>query len=713
MTRRPQPRRGRRALAALTLPLLLLAGPAGCDPSIGHSDDAHELSLLPDLAPIITAVDERLSPLVDELIADASRQSLLQTRLTDGSEDLSIAPAHLRGLHDFYAQRGYHPIFTAGRHLNDIGIGVAQMVIAADAHGLDPERYHVPAIRAALEGTLSRADLPTVQGELRLSAADRDQLAAWLSEQRGADGSIPDVRATLQLIVHDSERTPLPSLTRVIQRRLAGTVPAADAGTSLELLLADAFLRWSIDQRFANLRYITTEMAHARGWRILVDGEVYSTRQPGSPRAEAAIDPSLLRDIDAETVALTFALEYLQDASDAGTIEASMEAIAPPFEDYHRLVAAAKQYRRYAMAGGWETLSGPADLRSGANEPRVAELKARLAAEGYFHGDIHDPRFDRELRSAVLQYQETHQLQLSGTLSQETLDSLNVSATRRYAQILVTLDRWRETRVGEDFDDEYIHVNVPDFHAELWAEGERVHRFKTIVGSTRRWRDENGEMQVDGRTVLFSDELQYIVYNPYWNVPYSLWRRDYAEKIAEDPFWLLDNGYEIVPTPEGGELLRQLPGPENALGMVKFLFPNEHNIYLHDTPGRHLFNSNFRNFSYGCVRIEDALGFAALLTARDRGISLDAANAFIEKTLAEQTEQWTTLRTYIPVHIEYYTVRVDDQGYTNFLADFHRYDSPLVDELEATLERQFQPQLARTDHDTTHASDAPTGQSAL
>lgn len=667
----------------------LLIATTGCDPSARRSQATEELAQQHDFSSFIQQVDERLKPLVDDLIGSAGRTSSLDAQFEEGRRPPTIAPAHFRALRAFYAQRNFRPLFTEGRHLNDVGIAVAQTIIAADEHGLHPEDFHALDIRDALDRTLNRADLPVIQGELRLSQTDRNTLGAWLHQQIGEDGTPPDLQATLRLIIEDTKNSPLPQLTTLIQKRLDATTPATTAGSELELFLADGWLRWAITQRFSNLRYITTEQAHARGWRILKDGEVYSTRQPGSPRKEAEIDPSKLRDITAEDVALTLAIEYFQAAANTQELESALQAVAPPFEDYHRLYAAAKQYRRYVAQGGWDTLDIPLGLRPGNHGPHVAALKQRLAREGYFHGDTEDESFNSSLRQALRLYQETHQLQLRNELTQETLDSLNISALRRYAQILVTLDRWRETRIGEDYDDEYILVNVPDFHAELWAEGERIHRFKTIVGATMRWTDKDGTMRVDGRTPLFSDELQYIVYNPYWNVPQSLWRRDYAQKIEEDPFWLEDNGFEIIPTNEGGQLLRQLPGPENALGMVKFLFPNEHNVYLHDTNRRELFNSSFRNFSYGCVRIEDALGFAALLTARDRGISMRAAEEFVEEMLAKNEEQWTTLRTYIPVHIEYYTVRVDDDGYTNFLADFHRYDAPLVDAREAQIEAYF------------------------
>ena len=674
---------------AVLLCAALVLAVSGCDPSARRSESANEYLQRADFTVFVEQIDAGLKTYVDEQLAQSARATNLAQRFDAGLQHLPIEPRHAAALEQFYATRSFRPLFTQGRQLNATGVAVAQIMIAADAHALNPDDFHANEIREAIERTLSRDDLPLVQGELLLSEEDKEQLNVWLAEQVGDDGSLPDVKAALHAITLADDNSPLPELGRLVQSRIQATQPPVSAGSDLELLLADAFLRWSMTQRFNNLRYITTEMAHARGWRIFLDGEVYSTKQPGSPRAEPEVDPATLTDIDAKDVSLTLAVEYFHAAANSGDIEGALHRIAPPFEDYQRLVLAAKEYRQRIKQGGWSPLSGPVDMKIGASGPQVVELKKRLAAEDYFSGDTSNPEFTSELRDAMRHYQETHQLRTTGDLSQETFDSLNISVERRYAQILVTMDRWRETRIGEDVEGEYIVVNVPDFHAELWDKGERIHRFRVIVGATKRWRDDDGNLQVDGRTPLFSDELQYIVFNPYWNVPQSLWRRDYAEKIAEDPLWLEENGFEILQTSEGGQLLRQLPGPGNAMGLVKFLFPNEHDVYLHDTNRRNLFNANFRNFSYGCVRVDDALGFAALLTARDRGISVAAATRYINELLEQGEEQWTTLRTYVPIHIEYYTVRIDDDGYANFLADFHRYDAPLVEKKELEVQAYF------------------------
>lgn len=680
---------GRHSTRLVLLAAALVATTA-CDNSARRAEVAQARIHQRNLSDYVDQIDAALKPYVNEQASRLSVHHGLATKVQQPLQHLPIAESHRQALVDVYAQRHFEPLFTDGRTLNADGVVVAQTMIAADAHGLRASDFLASEISEAIARTQTREDLPVIDGELRLTERDREIITAWLFDRVGNDGTLPDLTATLDQLAATDGTSPLPDLADSMASRAAAHAPALDAASDLELLLADAWLRWSIAQRFHNLRYITTDMAHARGWRILVDGEVYSTKQPGSPRKEPEIDPAKLTDIDADDLALLLATEYLTESANLGNLEAALHAIAPPFEDYRRLVRGAQQYRELVRRGGWAPVSLPIGLKVGSQGPRVVELKRRLAAEEYYSGDLQSDIFGDDLRRALLNYQDAHQLMLKGEITEETLESLNVPAERRLAQILVTMQHWRDTRIGEDYSDQYIVVNVPDFHAELWDKGERITRFKTIVGRPRRFRDASGTLQTEGRTPLFSDELQYIVFNPYWNVPQSIWREEYAAKIAADPEWLTEKGFEIIQTSEGGQMLRQLPSPNNALGLVKFLFPNEHDVYLHDTNRRDLFTSHLRAFSHGCVRVEGALDFAVLLTQRDKNISREAAQQFVDNMLAREGEQWTTLKTYIPVHVEYFAVRGDDEGRTQFLSDIHRTDAPLVDAWEAEIRAYFE-----------------------
>jgi murein L,D-transpeptidase YcbB/YkuD len=335
-------------------------------------------------------------------------------------------------------------------------------------------------------------------------------------------------------------------------------------------------------------------------------------------------------------------------------------------------------------------LTVPIDMGSGASAEHVLALRQRLAAENYLPADaVQIPAWDSPLGSAVEHYQTTHQLSITGTVSEETLSSLNVSAVRRLAQIHTTMERWRNARSLRHVHGEYIAVSLPDFHAELWDRDERVYRWRVIIGRTRNVRTRGGGTEVQGLTPLFSDTMLYVVFNPYWNVPRDIRNDEYQPLIDADPNWLFDNGFEMVTNADGSDFLRQLPGPGNALGVVKFLFPNEHDVYMHDTPTRNLFSRTIRAFSHGCVRVHEPLQLAHVLLQRDRDWSEFQTEAYIEDQLESGEEKWVSLTRPIPIHIEYYSVRGDDDGRMNFLADIYRHDRARVDELEARLLAQL------------------------
>lgn len=690
--------RGRCGVLAYALILVgSLATILGCEPRGMDAQAAMEAADTQRVSYFVDDVAKHLTPHIKSRIEELRKASTLEDRLGDTSLLLDITADNFRALQQLYSGRAYAPIFVRDGKLTDAGIIVSETMLTADSHGFDPTDFHASRIHEEIASLALYNQPKRIHGALELLPQDRDALMQWVREQLAEDDRLPSRASVLGLIVDGTEASPVPELSALIRDRIAEVEPLTDIAGNLELLLADGFLRWSIAQRFSNLRYITTDIANARGWRIIVDDEVYSTRQPGSPYSEPMPDPELLTDIRDSEVALVLAVEYFQSALKDDDFGRALREIAPPFKDYDDLVRAAIQYRAITLTGGWKQLEETEELSEGNHGPHVAALKSRLAAEGYFGGNTSDERFDSALRAALLLYQETHQLRSTATLTEETLTSLNVPAIERLAQIHVVLDRWRHTRIGEDVDDQYIIVNVPDFHVELWDKGERIHRMRAVVGATRHWRDEDGVMQVDGRTPLFSDVMQYIVLNPFWNVPTSLARR-YEREMEENPDWLEENGFEYIPTQEGGQLLRQLPGPQNAMGLVKFLFPNEHDIYLHDTNQRHLFRHAFRNYSHGCVRVADALDFAGLLFSRDKNISRSAGARFVRQKLEAGEDQWVGLHTPVPVHIEYYSVRVDDERHTNFLGDFHRRDRARVEARTAWLEDHLQHRYAESAH---------------
>jgi len=351
--------------------------------------------------------------------------------------------------------------------------------------------------------------------------------------------------------------------------------------------------------------------------------------------------------------------------------------LIPPWPQYAKLQRALPHYRNIVAHGGWKTLEIPKrrlPLKIGARGDRVTALQRRLAIEGYFDGDI-DGRFGKELRDALKVYQFAHQLDEDGTIDEDDLTSLNAPAEVRLAQIEVTMDRWRRSRIGDD--NYYVWINIPDFHGEVWRDGDRLRRFRVIVGNRGHFLPKALDRPIyKNATPLFSDEMEQIIFNPYWNVPQRIRIREIEPKLEKNPNYYEEKGFIVMEKGRGVQL-RQLPGPLNALGKVKFIFPNQYNVYMHDTPDRHLFRHEMRAFSHGCMRVHEPLELAKLLLEQD-GNSASRARQSVNRHKAGERTSSYELSAPLPVHIEYYVVRVHDDGRVHFGADIYRYDRPLV-----------------------------------
>jgi murein L,D-transpeptidase YcbB/YkuD len=558
-------------------------------------------------------------------------------------------------IRDGYASRAWQPLFVNGSHLTPAGQALLAAIQSSRDHGLYAADYWLAEIQSRQERLAAGTRLEEIRTHLQMTPEDQGALLAWVERQTATDQTLPAVDAVFGVVAEPSPANPLPRYAETIAQLAASIEGVAQSGPELELYLASAALRYARDMRYENLDGLIPADAAARGWN--------------------------LEDENTHPAIVTERLTEAWRSALVGDFAAWLEALPPAFEQYDRLVAGAIQYRGFVEQGGWAMLTAPVDLEEGDEGPHVIALRERLASENYFDGDLTTPVFDAALQDALEIYQETHQLNRTGTLSEETISSLNVPADRRLAQIYVTLDRWRQARVERHVGGEYIWVNVPDFHAELWDTNEMVYRWRVVTGQPRRFRDG----RVEGRTPLFSDTMLYVVFNPYWNVPREIRESEYQHLIDADPLWLSSNGFEIVLTEDGGDFLRQLPGPANALGQVKFLFPNEHDVYMHDTPSRNLFSRPVRAFSHGCVRVHEPLDLAHLLLSRDMGWSESRTDDFIEEQLLEGTEQWVNLRTPLSIHIEYYTVRGDENGRMHFLADIYRYDRQRVNERQLEI----------------------------
>jgi murein L,D-transpeptidase YcbB/YkuD len=356
----------------------------------------------------------------------------------------------------------------------------------------------------------------------------------------------------------------------------------------------------------------------------------------------------------------------------------------PRLELYQNLVGALAAYRMIADTGGWpEVPEGPV-LKPGMKSPRVATLRLRLSRSGDLTDRTADDRelFDDKLEEAVARFQTRHGLDADGVVGKATLAVLNVSAKERVDQIRVNLERARwvmRDLPGGDF----LVTNIAGFNAFLYRQEDPVWEARAQVGKPYR------------KSPVFKAELEYLVFNPTWTVPPTILKNDVLPAIQRDIGYLksknmvvLDrSGKKIDPasidwasyTGRGFPyVIRQEPGPNNALGRVKFIFPNEHFVFLHDTPSRGLFDRAKRTFSSGCIRVDKPLELAELVLDEPEKWNQET----IQRVLDEKKTRTVHLREPMPVLLLYWTAFVDDDGRVHFLEDVYDRDQRILDGLE-------------------------------
>lgn len=323
---------------------------------------------------------------------------------------------------------------------------------------------------------------------------------------------------------------------------------------------------------------------------------------------------------------------------------------------YTALKNSLQQYYTAAKAGDWPVITSAAGLHKGAKSPAVAALKKRLAATGdYSAGDTTNV-FTDSLVTAVKAVQEQYGFKPTGQVTDSLVKELNVPAQQRVQQILVNMNRvlW----MPQKQDSNEIMINIPSLELVVYRDTSKVMRMPVIVG-----KEGTG-------TMAFRDQISQVVFSPYWNIPQSIVQREIKPAMDKDPAYLKKNNMEIVKQDDSLPQIRQLPGKENALGRVKFLFPNSFDIYLHDTPNRDLFNQKNRALSHGCIRVARPDSLAHYLL-RDQP---EWTPQKIADAMNSGKEQKVEVKNPAPVVITYYTAWTDKKGKLNFRKDVYGYD---------------------------------------
>ena len=385
--------------------------------------------------------------------------------------------------------------------------------------------------------------------------------------------------------------------------------------------------------------------------------------------------------------------ERLSAALDSGQIRETFERARPQHVWYQRGREALRTYRAIAAAGGWSPISDGPTMKLGLDDPRVPVLRYRLTVTGDLAGDLQPPApplnlaFDAELEAAVKRFQERHGLTADGAVGPGTRAALNVPVSARIDQIRINLERARW--VMHELHGEFVLVNVAGFDVSYFRDDEPIWTSKVIVG--RPYRE----------TPIFKSLITYVVLNPTWTIPPGILVKDKLPVIKRDPGYLKRNNIRVIDSAgrevnphsvdwsrySGSRLppyqLRQDPGDDNALGLVKIMFPNPYLVYLHDTPSKSLFDKDERVFSSGCIRVEKAFELAELVLndpVRWNRAALDAA-------IATKRTQTVNLARPVPVLILYWTAQPRPDGQVIFRNDVYGRDPATLAALNGTFRR--------------------------
>jgi len=372
-------------------------------------------------------------------------------------------------------------------------------------------------------------------------------------------------------------------------------------------------------------------------------------------------------------------LNLIDGAEMADDLDPYVKSLLPKSQQYARLEAKLAEYKAIAALGGWPAVPEGAALKPGADDPRIPTLRKTLSIMGDFKGKADDPGtlYDEPLVEAVKAFQARHGLTDDGVIGPGTLSAINVPVEERIRLMVLNLERRRW--MPDDLGARYVFVNLADAYLKVVQDEDgrekTVHTARLVVGKPY------------SSTPVFSEMMKYVVFNPNWGVPASIANGEYLPKLRNDPGYLKRQKIRIIGP--AGEVnpysvnwsamsripyqLRQDSGDGNALGRIKFMFPNRFNVYIHDTPSKSLFAKESRFFSHGCMRVQYPEQLAEVLLGQ-QGWTMEKINAQI----GSGKQKIVNLDTKIPVHVTYLTAWVNKDGSAHFRPDVYQRDKQLA-----------------------------------
>ena len=334
----------------------------------------------------------------------------------------------------------------------------------------------------------------------------------------------------------------------------------------------------------------------------------------------------------------------------------------PIYRQYELLKTFLQKYRSLEKTIEFPTLKmEKRSYKEGDSSIVLTQVKSRLYHLDDFKGDTSSMLFDKDLTNAVKLFQTRHGLTIDGTIGNGTMQELNIPLNKRIRQLIVNMERSRWVPII--LNKEYLVVNIPEFKLHVYRDDSLLWSSNVVVGKDIH------------KTVVFSGDVKYVVFSPYWNIPTSIVRNEIVPGMARNSNYLKQHNMEITGYNGNIPIVRQKPGPSNSLGLVKFLFPNSHSIYLHDSPAKSLFDRSSRAFSHGCVRVQEPKKLAEFLLKGDSSWT----DATIRQAMNRGVEKTVTLKEPIPVFITYFTAFVDRDRKINFRKDIYKRDERLLE----------------------------------
>ena len=338
------------------------------------------------------------------------------------------------------------------------------------------------------------------------------------------------------------------------------------------------------------------------------------------------------------------------------------------FDQYYKLQDALKKYKRLEKSSKYKPIvpaeSPYKELRPDAVSSTISQVRTRLYLLGDLKTDSKSDVYDRELMDAVMKYKVRNGFKPNYILAEEHINEMNIPLENKVATLKLNMERCREISAQIAASDEYVLVNVPSYELFYVKNGKVVLKSSVFVGAPLT------------KTTIFNGEIDRIVFSPYWTVPQSIVQNELRSKIAADPNYLAEKNMEMV----NGQV-RQKPGPDNSLGLVKFMFPNPDDIYMHDTPSKTLFDFEKRTFSHGCINVKMAKELAVAML-KDYP---EWNQAKIDKAMAGKVENSFKLSKKVPIFITYFTSLVNENGEIGFFQDVYEKDAELNNQLTLTV----------------------------